>query len=53
VATVYRLHAAALLGLVLAAPPAGLAHEIPSDITIRMIVRPTTDHLEALVRVPR
>lgn len=28
------------------------AHEIPSDVTVRIIVRPTAERLEVLVRVP-
>jgi hypothetical protein len=29
-----------------------LAHEIPSDVVVRMIVKPTDDRLQILVRVP-
>lgn len=29
-----------------------LAHEIPNDVTVRMIVKPTAERIEVLVRVP-
>jgi hypothetical protein len=29
-----------------------LAHEIPSDVTVRIIVKPTNDRMQILVRVP-
>jgi hypothetical protein len=37
----------ALLG-----PLTGLAHEIPSDVTVRMLLRPDGDRLRVLVRAP-
>ncbi len=36
----------------LAAPLMANAHEVPSDVTVQMFVRPAGDRLELLVRVP-
>jgi hypothetical protein len=36
----------------LALPPAAHAHEVPSDVTVRMLVRPDGDRVRLLVRAP-
>jgi len=42
-----------LLAVVAASPePALRAHEVPSDVTVRMLVRPEGDRVRLLVRVP-
>jgi len=46
-----RLLAAGLALAACAGLPAG-AHEIPNDVTVRMIVKPAATRLEVLVRVP-
>jgi hypothetical protein len=33
-------------------PPLARAHEVPSDVTVRMLVRPDGDRVELLVRAP-
>jgi len=40
------------LAAMLLAPPAPRAHEIPSDVMVRMFVKPDGDTLRVLVRVP-
>ena len=49
-----RFPVVCLIGLWLVAAPASrsLAHEIPSDVTVHVIVRPSGNTLELLVRVP-
>jgi hypothetical protein len=42
----------ALLALTAAWPGAVPGHQVPSDVTVRIIVRPAGDHLEILVRAP-
>ena len=41
-------------GAVLASllPTLALAHEIPSDVTVRILVRPVGDRVHLLVRAP-
>ncbi len=40
------------LAVLASCPAAALAHEIPSDVTVRIIVRPSGDRLQLLVRAP-
>ena len=48
-----RFQSVALLAwLALGASAPALAHEIPSDVTVQIIVRPLDDRLELLVRAP-
>ena len=42
----------ALLVLVLGVPASTAAHEIPASVTVRLLVRPESDRLRVLVRVP-
>jgi hypothetical protein len=44
--------AATLAALALFAAPDASAHEIPTDVTVRVFVKPEGRHLEFLVRVP-
>lgn len=41
-----------LAALVLVAPHAALAHDIPNDVTVQMFVKPAGEHLDLLLRVP-
>ncbi len=41
-----------LLALVAVQPSAGRAHELPSDVTVHVLVRPAGDRLQLLVRAP-
>ncbi len=50
--TLLHTTAAVALGLVLATPAAPLAHEIPSDVTLQVFVKPEGDVLRLLLRVP-
>lgn len=52
VALANALRAASLLLVSLAGTNASYAHEIPSDVTVRMFLRPEGQQLEVLVRVP-
>ncbi|HUF72606.1 MAG TPA: HupE/UreJ family protein [Gammaproteobacteria bacterium] len=42
----------ACLAMIAAWPAAVSSHEIPSDVTVRIVVKPTGDRLELLVRAP-
>src|SRR5438309_12093406 len=41
-----------LAALVLAVPRAGVAHDIPSDVTVQAFVKPAGQQLDLLLRVP-
>jgi hypothetical protein len=41
-----------LIALVALALPAARAHEVPSDVTVRMLVRPEAERVKLLVRAP-
>jgi hypothetical protein len=47
-----RLYAFVGLAVAVLALPAARAHEIPTDVAIQIIVKPSGDRLELLVRVP-
>ena len=38
--------------LILLAPSAGLAHDIPADVTVQVLFKPTGNQLQLIVRVP-
>ena len=49
----YRRSAALLVGLTLLLPTwSGEAHEIPADVTVQVFVKPDTETLRMIVRVP-
>ncbi len=47
-----RIHRFLLAALFLLLPCIALAHDIPSDVTVQMFVKPEGAHLHLLVRVP-
>jgi hypothetical protein len=50
--TDYTRFIASLALLVLALPPGAAGHDIPNDVTARMFLKPESQHLNLLVRVP-
>ena len=50
--TDYTRSIASLAVLILALPPGAAGHDIPSDVTAQMLLKPEGQHLNLLVRVP-
>ena len=48
----FRIHRLFLTALLFLAPCVALAHDIPSDVTVQMFVKPEGGHLHLLVRMP-
>jgi hypothetical protein len=48
----FRIHHLFLAAVFLFLPCRALAHDIPSDVTVQMFVKPEAGHLHLLVRVP-
>jgi len=48
----WRLLKARMLALVFALPLGLLAHDIPSDVTIQAFLKPQSEHLNLLLRIP-
>jgi hypothetical protein len=48
----YRTLAACLLAFLVLLPSAAVAHDIPNDVTVQILVKPDGQHLHVLIRVP-